>query len=96
MIKRVMMTAMLAVSGIGTVPADELAWLDAYNVVWNSQSSNAGERYPVRQHGPRVIPARPQRERRAVFFVTVRAGTQKNGEENQGFHVWHHTSYSDR
>ncbi len=48
MIKRVLlMTTMLAASGIGTVPADELAWLDAYNVVWNSQSSNAGDSMPV-------------------------------------------------
>ena len=41
------MITMLAASGIGTVPADELAWLDAYNVVWNSQSSNAGDSMPV-------------------------------------------------
>ena len=47
MIKRVMMTTMLAASGIGTVPADELTWLDAYNVVWNSQSANAGDSMPV-------------------------------------------------
>ena len=30
--------------------ADELAWLDAYNVVWTSQSRNAGESMPCGGH----------------------------------------------
>ena len=47
MIGRVTMITMLAASWIGTAPADELAWLDAYNVVWSSQGSNAGDSMPV-------------------------------------------------
>ena len=41
------MITMLAASWIGTASADELAWLDAYNVVWSSQGSNAGDSMPV-------------------------------------------------
>ena len=47
MMKRAMMTAMLSVCCIEATSADDLAWLDAYNVVWTSQSKNSGESMPV-------------------------------------------------
>ena len=46
MMKRAMMTAMLTVCWIEATSADDLAWLDAYNVVWTSQSKNSGGSMP--------------------------------------------------
>jgi hypothetical protein len=47
-IKRATIAAALAVCwGGAAAPADELAWLDAYNVVWTSPSANSGESMPV-------------------------------------------------
>ena len=36
--------------GAGAALADDLAWLDAYNVVWTTPSANAGESMPVGGH----------------------------------------------
>ena len=47
MIKQAMMTAMLSVCCIEATSADDLAWLDAYNVAWTTPSKHAGESMPV-------------------------------------------------
>ncbi len=47
MMKRAMMAAMLTVCWIDATLADDLAWLDAYNVVWTTPSKHAGESMPV-------------------------------------------------
>jgi len=36
--------------GAGAARADDLAWLDAYNVVWTTPGANAGESMPVGGH----------------------------------------------
>ena len=46
-IKRAMMVAMLAACWSGTTWADDLGWLDEYNVAWTSQSAHSGESMPV-------------------------------------------------
>ncbi len=47
MMKRATMTAMLSVCCIEATSADDLAWLDAYNVAWTTPSKHSGESMPV-------------------------------------------------
>ncbi len=47
MTKQALIAAMLAGCMLGTAPADDLAWLNAHNVVWTSRSKNSGESMPV-------------------------------------------------
>lgn len=47
MMKQAIMTVMLSVCCIEATSAHDLAWLDAYNVVWTTQSKNAGESIPI-------------------------------------------------
>ncbi len=50
MVKRTLTAALLAVLAIGEAFADELAWLDAYNVAWSTPSKNSSESMPVGGH----------------------------------------------
>jgi len=47
MMKRAMIAVILSVCSIGATPADELAWVDAYNVAWTTPSKHAGESMPA-------------------------------------------------
>ena len=47
MTKRTMIVAILSVCWIGAAAADDLAWLDAYNVAWTTPSKHAGQSMPV-------------------------------------------------
>ncbi|TVS14400.1 MAG: hypothetical protein EA424_19590 [Planctomycetaceae bacterium] len=50
MVKRTLTATLLAVVAVGEVSADELVWLDAYNVVWTAPSANSSESMPVGGH----------------------------------------------
>ena len=50
MMKQILATTLLAVLGTGAARADELAWLDAYNVAWATPSANSSESMPVGGH----------------------------------------------
>jgi len=77
MMKRAMMTAILTVCWIEASSADELAWLDAYNVVWTSQSKNSGESMPV---GGGDIGLNVWVENNELMFYIGRAGCRdENG-----------------
>ncbi len=50
MMKRTLTAALLAALWTGATRADDLAWLDDYNVVWTTPSRNSGESMPVGGH----------------------------------------------
>jgi len=50
MVKRTIFTALLALCWTGAADADDLRWLDAYNVVWTGPSANSSESMPVGGH----------------------------------------------
>jgi hypothetical protein len=50
MLKRILTAALLAILGTGAARADDLDWLDAYNVAWTTPSANSSESMPVGGH----------------------------------------------
>jgi len=46
MMKRTIIATLLSVLGTGAARADDLAWLDAYNVAWTTPSANSSESMP--------------------------------------------------
>jgi len=71
MMKLAMITALLTVCWIEATPADELAWLDRYNVVWTGQSKNSGESMPV---GGGTVGLNVWVENGEVFFYVAQSG----------------------
>ncbi len=50
MMKRTILATLLAILGTGAARADDLDWLDAYNVAWTTPSANSSESMPVGGH----------------------------------------------